>query len=377
MINVILTRSEDINKFSVTKDTLLYTLDKHEMYFDLNFSERMMLKTGHQVRDEDQLFNAENPRDDKIYLSLKSSKIYRYYENKFLEIQTREQISDLLIGMKELKPVVLSEDGVNIAPRTLASQVFTPDGRNLDKIIEDRTKNTQVYIYTKSITLEAEMDNQKVFTIPFPIPGYDMKKSPIEIIFGKSEFITSENYKISRRQLIFSDVFAQRIMKGNLITVIFHYTEDIIRDGMINAHMLNGRQIIYSDDKPLGLKVKDIWYNTKDKVCLELTENGFRDILNPENIDVLQGSTIIDSTEMEIPIPIEGFDKKLDALEVYRNGLAYIPDVDYTISDNSANIIITTPDVFVLPGEMNTYLFKVTKNGIPRKSIIEILAEDD
>lgn len=366
MINVIKTNAAMLKEFPVLKDTLLYTIDTNETYFDLNNTERMQIKTGIQCRNEDQIFATINPSPNKIFISKKTNKIYRRSDNRFEEITDRSQLVDLLISVKEMKPVVLRENGVNIAPRTLLNQVFTEDGRTLEEIIKNRGLDRHTFILRRYVTLEAEQDHQKVFTIPYPIEGYDIKKFPIDVIFGNNEWITPNHYAISREQMVVSDVLAARILKGNLITIAFYYTETIPFGDHINAHTINGRYVVFSNEEPPEARVGDIWFNLKDKLGLEKTATGWKDILNPEDIDVITSNIRMASGVMEIPINLD-FDKTRDAIEVYRNGVYYLETIDYKVSDDSKTITVLQPDLFVIPDQMHEYVFKVTKNAIPRK----------
>lgn len=366
MIKVIKTNAAMLKEFPILKDTLLYTIDTKETYFDLNNTERMQIKTGIQYRDENQIFAAINPSPNKIFISKKTNKIYRRSDKRFEEITNRSQLVDLLISVKEMKPVVLTEMGTNIAPRTLMSQVFGEDGRTLEEIIKARGLDRYTFIIRKYVTLEAEQDHQKVFDIPFPIEGYDIKKFPIDVIFGNNEWVTPDNFAISKEQMVFGDVFAARILKGNLITLIFYYTESIPFGEHINAHTINGRYVVFSEEEPMEAKPGDIWFNLTEKLGLEKTATGWKDILNPEDIDVITSNIRVASGVMEVPINLD-FNKEKDAIEVYRNGVYYAEKLDYTVSEDSRTITLLEPDIFVIPNEMHEYVFKVTKNAIPRK----------
>ena len=366
MIKVIKTNAAMLKEFPILKDTLLYTIDTKETYFDLNNTERMQIKTGIQYRDENQIFAAINPSPNKIFISKKTNKIYRRSDKRFEEITNRSQLVDLLISVKEMKPVVLTEMGTNIAPRTLMSQVFGEDGRTLEEIIKARGLDRYTFIFRKYVTLEAEQDHQKVFDIPFPIEGYDIKKFPIDVIFGNNEWVTPDNFAISKEQMVFGDVFAARILKGNLITLIFYYTESIPFGEHINAHTINGRYVVFSEEEPMEAKPGDIWFNLTEKLGLEKTATGWKDILNPEDIDVITSNIRVASGVMEVPINLD-FNKEKDAIEVYRNGVYYAEKLDYTVSEDSRTITLLEPDIVVIPNEMHEYVFKVTKNAIPRK----------
>ena len=366
MIKVIKTNAAMLKEFPILKGTLLYTIDTKETYFDLNNTERMQIKTGIQYRDENQIFAAINPSPNKIFISKKTNKIYRRSDKRFEEITNRSQLVDLLISVKEMKPVVLTEMGTNIAPRTLMSQVFGEDGRTLEEIIKARGLDRYTFIFRKYVTLEAEQDHQKVFDIPFPIEGYDIKKFPIDVIFGNNEWVTPDNFAISKEQMVFGDVFAARILKGNLITLIFYYTESIPFGEHINAHTINGRYVVFSEEEPMEAKPGDIWFNLTEKLGLEKTATGWKDILNPEDIDIITSNIRVASGVMEVPINLD-FNKEKDAIEVYRNGVYYAEKLDYTVSEDSRTITLLEPDIFVIPNEMHEYVFKVTKNAIPRK----------
>lgn len=372
MIKVIKTNKSMMKDIPILKDTLIYTTDTHETFFDLNHIERLQIKTGVQFRDEDQIFSIANPNPNKLYISIKTNRVYRRFDNKFVEVKERAQLVDLLIGMKEMKPVVLTEQGKNIAPRTLMSQVYGEDGRTLDEILKDKERESYTFIYTKTVVLEAEYDYQKVFDIPFPIPNYDIKKFPIEVLFGDSEFVKPANYAISKSQLIFGNVFAERILKGNLITLIFHYSETVMHGDFINANLINGRYIIFAETEPMDMKIGDIWFNLKDKMALEYTSQGWVDILNPGSIDIIKDSVIISAEEMEIPITIR-FDNKLDDIDVYRNGLLYTEGIDYNISEDNKNVQLLNENAFIIPNEMHTFTIKVTKNGLPREIGVDVV----
>ena len=367
MIKVIRTKSSQLPDIPIAKDTLVFTVDTKEVYYDLNNEHRMQIKTGIQYRDEDRIFGIPNPNEHRIFISIKTGKLYRFFDKKFIEIKERSQLVDLLLPVTEIKPVVLNEDGTNIAPKTLASQIIMEDGRTLKDILSDKYDETYTYIYTKSNTLEAEYDHQKVFNIPFPIPGYDLERFPIEVLFGDKEYVKPSNYSISKNQLIFTDEFTKRILKGNLITLIFHYTKTVSKQGGIDADRINGRFVIYSENEPMDMKVGDIWYDLTDRIALERTENGWKDILNPDAVDSFTSNIIVSAQDMEIPINIEGFDTSKDALEVFRNGLLFTNGVDYEVNEDGKSIKLLQPNVFYVVNEMHTFTFKVLKNGLPRK----------
>ena len=130
------------------------------------------------------------------------------------ELELKNIISPILST-----PSVLYDKGKFVAPKTLASAVYMNDGSllsaNLDSSYLTVTRSKAIYV-------EAEIDRQKIFTIPYPITNYDLHRNHISV-FVRGNLLDTDKYVINNDKLILNSTI-QPLDAGQTVLFIFYYS---------------------------------------------------------------------------------------------------------------------------------------------------------
>ena len=130
---------------------------------------------------------------------------------------------------KSLRPALLTnEDGIDVAPLTIAKQVFSDmdlDNGNLtqedvdknvkdvETILEELKNTSNVVLSTKVQVVESTFDGQCIFNIEYPIENYDIEQFPITVFArrtkgGIPEYIPADNYIINQITLMMTNYYS-------------------------------------------------------------------------------------------------------------------------------------------------------------------------
>lgn len=134
-VKLINRRNLNAEKFETGKIT--FCTDTTDTFFDQNTRSRVCLGRVNNVEFESDL---KYPNIDDIgsFIIIKQEGKVKYTtsELKRIDVTTRDQMVELLGGWDVFIPYNLTSDGKLIAPRTLASCVFTGDGVSIDELME-------------------------------------------------------------------------------------------------------------------------------------------------------------------------------------------------------------------------------------------------
>lgn len=376
MFNPIPITIGDINNIPIIEGQLLYATDTLEAYFDISSINRIAIGCTIQVVSYYELENLPLKEKNKLYITLDDNRCYRYDCFTLTEIFTHLNILDIIVPATTLIPVTLKKNGKSVAPVTIAKEVYTCDGDNIENKIKNLIyKDRKSILYTKTEHVIAVLDGQKVFDIPFPIPNYDLNVHPM-IVVHNDKIIQTNDITISKSQIILSTNL-EGLAQGDILTFIFHYTVTVDCEGL-NAESINNVRFYVGEHKPHNSRDTDVWFDTSSQSVKQFTDGEWRVIVKGSAVDdypfyILKGTTTLehDSTYVEIGIP--GFNPNTDTLLVYLNSI-YLEDFeDYTISSNS-NHIISTGEIWkgsIEPVVFNFVVFKATNGETSKSTIIK------
>lgn len=368
MIKPIAVYSYDRDSIDIKEDQLVYCIDTKEAYYDISNLNRIQLNCTIQLDEEYDKDSIVNKKTNKIYIVKRTNKLYRYINNGFEKINDRLSVIDILVPAEELVPTTLNKKGINYAPKTLASMVYTNDGNTVEDVLRNivDTDDKKVLLYTRTEHVVATTFGQRIFTIPFPIPNYDLAKFPMLIIY-KDRILSGSQYSISNDQVILSNNI-NGLDKDEILTFVFHYNVVISNEG-INAESINNVRFYVGEKEPYPKRETDVWFDTKKQEVKQYSAKGKWEIIvkNREEFpfSVLKNTTILNSSSTYVEIGIPGFDKTKDILMVYNNSIYIEENQEYTISADGNYIIRTHGNTWNGDLETNVFNFIVFKSSNP------------
>ena len=350
MIKLISSYAHKLNKIEIKEDQLIYCIDTQEVYFDISPSDRIQIGCTIQLNTEYDLKTLSYIQQNKIYIVKESNRAYRYVNNDFVDVITRAQIIDLLILIDELIPTTLSKEGQNIAPKTLASLVYTNSGESVEDVLKGMvTDDRKVLLYTRTEHVVATTYGQRVFNIPFPIPNYDLAKFPMLVIY-KDGILPPSNYAISNDQIILSNDI-DGLDRDEILTFVFHYNVLIQSEDNLNAESINNVRFFVGENPPYPMYETDVWFDTKKLEVKQFTNGEWKIIIKSNSHDdypffIAKNTNIVTENTNYIEIGVPGFDPTMDTLLVYENSIYLEEREDYQISADG-NYIVNINDTWI------------------------------
>ena len=250
---------------------------------------------------------------------------------------------------KELRPAILvNQDGIEVAPQTVAKHVFTDIEENeikdVEEVLEELKNSSNTILYTKVQVIEAAFDGQCIFNLKYPIENYDIEKFPI-VVFARTkkggvpEYIPSDYYRINQNypnedQLLFNTNKVEDFNKGESFSVIYHYSDTIYQGSTVNADLINNIFLnIGKPDPGQELLNKSVYFDF-DNSQIIYYDNGETKYFPIGTNKIIKHRITINSTTQEIPVNFDDYNPLEDTLVVYENN-TYVPEGEYyTIDEN-------------------------------------------
>lgn len=371
MIKPIAVYSYDRDTIEIKQDQLVYCLDTREAYYDISNFNRIQLNCTIQLEEEYDKDTIENKRTNKIYIVKRTNKLYRYSGGRFNEVTNRLSIIDILVPAEELVPTTLNKKGINYAPKTLASMVYTNDGNTVEDVLRNisDTDDRKVLLYTRTEHVVATTYGQRIFTIPFPIPNYDLAKFPMIIIY-KDKVLSGSQYSISNDQVILNNN-VDGLDKDEILTFVFHYNVVISGEGL-DAESINNVRFFVGDKEPYPKRETDVWFDTAKQEVKQYTSEGKWKVIVKNSLvtdfpfNILKSTSFLSENSTYVEIGIPGFDRATDTLMVYNNSVYIEENKDYTISSDNNYIIRANGGTWNGHIQTNVFNFVVFKSTNPK-----------
>ena len=273
------------------------------------------------------------------------------------------------IDYETLYPGILTKDGINIAPRTLTSQVINDEGKTLDEILEDIQSVNNTLIATSTEHVSVDYDGQKIFDIPTPIREYDIELFPPIVIAHNRVLQPTIEYMINTgrdpMQLILKDAM-EPMKKGEIITFIFHYAKYIRPSDGFDADTLGGHKVTW--EKPIDPMPGDVWIDLVHGIIQYWDGTQWVGFNLGGSIVNVQKATVTYTTRINtLNLPENlNYDPRSDILMLFENSVYIEKDKDYSY-DVENNRILRIDGYWVAtqkqPITFNFVLIKVTNGG--------------
>lgn len=234
---------------------VVYCADTQESYYDTNNGVRMQLTNVTHILTEAEREDLRNEKEDWLYVVFESNKFYKYSKSKnWKEIFYTDDMYNIIDIYEELVPGTITQFGNKLAPKTIASQVYTDRGERVQDVLDTISKiGYTVTNYT------IPNDGMNEFPIPIPFEKYFELNNFMDVYIG-STWVDPKRYAVigNNLKLLTSDA---SFAKDRDISFKFYYNTLTAPSDTIyqvhGAYMVNGSIPIrklerYSDDYKLN-----------------------------------------------------------------------------------------------------------------------------
>ena len=265
---------------------VIYSADTNETYYDTGSGIRMQISNSSYLYSEDDRPGLENPKEHYLYIVKSTARLYKYTLGAgWIRLLTIDQMYDIVDTVEELTIGTIWRDGEKIAPRSLATAVFTMDGSTVEDKLKCMSQMGSSIAYVEII-----QDDQIEFEIPIPFDNYFELGNFMEVFVG-STLVDERRYHREGNTLIFNYIDEQ-IARERDITFKFWYNTSILPVGVTNA--IDGRYLI--DHSVPAVKL-DCTYNNLDiadptKLATTVATNKLYQMLM-EEITMVSGFRVI------------------------------------------------------------------------------------
>lgn len=156
LIKLIETIQCNINEVPIIPGQIIFCTDTQDIYMDDSNNVRIPMTDIIKIPTEEFRESIFVPLIGKIYLVEETNVLYTYNGLEWENITLNIKIGEDNISPSKLVPGTLEKKGQYIAPRTLASLVYTEDGSNIldfiNKISQESNNALAIYKNTTKIT---------------------------------------------------------------------------------------------------------------------------------------------------------------------------------------------------------------------------------
>ena len=259
------TNSSDMHSTKISAGQILYCADIPETYYDTSAGNRVVLnKVVYSYADSDRLSIASERLDSEaLYIVTSTGSFFRWsLSTDWVPVMYTSDLNGVLDLVENLVPSTVVQFGTSIAPRTLASQVFTKQGERVEDLLNDISRVGKTYRF-----IEIKEEGQTEFDLPLPFNNYLELGNYIELYVG-SVWISPKRYSIeidnstpvSTAKIIFNEP-EDMLELGREISVVYTYntarTKDTVYAGSNGSYIIDGTIPIskmekYSDEYMLN-----------------------------------------------------------------------------------------------------------------------------
>lgn len=215
---------------------ILYCADVPMTYYDTTNGRRVVFDKIKYCFSESDRANLPIYSLDSEYLYCVTStdKFYRWsMATDWKKVTYSADIYDILDLTEMLVPTTITQNNTSVAPKTLATQVYTKDGEKVEDVLNDITRIGKTYRY-----IEIEEDGQREYDLPLPFANYFGLGNYIEVYIG-SVWISPIRYSIiednSTNQTTAKLVFNEQedvLLKRRHISIVYTYNTSRIKSGV-------------------------------------------------------------------------------------------------------------------------------------------------
>lgn len=275
-LTYISTNSVDVHSIAISPGQIMYCGDLAITYYDTTESKRMQVDNVQYCYTETDRLSIPSERLDKEKLYVVTSKgvFYRWsLSTDWVKVLYTADIYEIFDLYEHLVPSTIVQFGTKIAPRTLATEVFTRAGERVQEVLDDITRIGKTYRYIDVQNTDGEPNKYKV---SFPFKNYLALGNFVELYVG-DKFVTPKNYTLDTNadgsgSLTFNGSYS--LPSSGEISLVYTYNTSRIKDTVFDGY--NGNYIIegtiplskmekYSDnyliDDPTSIATSKAVYN--------------------------------------------------------------------------------------------------------------------
>lgn len=236
------TNSNAMHSINISPGQVLYCGDMTETYYDTSGGKRVLInKVRYFYTDTDRLaVTVDRLNTETLYVVTSKGTFYRWsLSTDWQQVLYTADLFDVVDLFENLVPSTIEQYGTKVAPRTLASQVFTKAGERVQDVLDDITRLGKTYRYITS-------DGSNSYEIPMPFKNYLELGNYIELYIN-NQYVAPKYYNIdpvgdgSRGTLTFANGYAAP-SNGKEIAITYTYNTTRVRDTVYDGY--NGNYIV-------------------------------------------------------------------------------------------------------------------------------------
>jgi hypothetical protein len=351
-INILKLTQAEIDSTIYALGLIIYNTDTRAITYDGPDGYRMI--TTDIISLETELVKEQYPEPDinKLYLVRSSSKLYRY-AGEWVTVTDVATVNEIIYDCAILTPIIMNDNGVNVAPATIASNVYMQNGSSVEAMLSTIYKtNFEINrLKCHSYTVEAGI-NQREFALDYPVENYFENDNTL-MVFISNTLLPNKYYTISGNTLIINEGYY--IQDNMSITFFFLYnTLNLIDSGNLYTNgtfitpysiPVNRLQSITDKidiDNSYTIPTSKALY-TLQQIVSSLVASG-QPVVSTKTVVTTSyvTATMNRQTTFKIPFPFDNYLKYGNSMLIY-NGQLFIDDRRYTISND--NLILTDDDL--------------------------------
>lgn len=368
LVNVFKLTEDEIHNTEVIGGQVLYSTDTKKVYYDNTNNTRMITTSIIPLSTELTKENYINPLPDKIYLVLTSCNLYKY-AGEWIRITDTNQINEILFERSMMVPIIMNENGVDVAPATIASNVFTEDGDNIEGILNNLLRlydinSNKLKVDIKTVNVPALSIR---IEIPFPVENF-LENGNNLILFINDKFLNTDYYSIAENYVMI-DEDNYTIDQDSLITFLFIYnSSEILYNGNINGTKITPYSIptnrLQCTTNKIDMNNELYIPTTKALYALQqevnsLCVNGSPVVTTKVAMQKSYVTAIADrQIKFEIPFPFENYLEYGNDFLLF-DGSLFIDDRRYEIMCDpiTKKIYVVLNDIIVHKNDQLTFIF--------------------
>ena len=233
-----------LSDYDIVGGQIIRCTDSNEIFFDNANTVRILTQMVELV---DSIREVTDPVTERVYIDrhayIDDYGVLRYQDPEMAtmyiitsggawkEVNDSIEVSSFLTSYTEMEPVILSEDGTNKAPATLAKYVYTDKGSNVQDVL-NHYKSMKGNLVNIAIT----EDGQRQFDVVMPMDNYTNSSSNIALVIVNGSIITPDKYSFVRNNKL---VLKQALNTTDTLMILFMY--------QVAAGDIDGVTLAYAD----------------------------------------------------------------------------------------------------------------------------------
>lgn len=240
--------SKAMEDIALSPGQIIYCADVPITYYDTTGLKRTGIdKVSYSYAESDRLKIAINRlNSETLYIVTSTGTFWRWsLATDWEQIYYTSDMVGILTLTENLVPSTIEQGGTYIAPKTIATQVYTKAGERVEDVLDDITRigKTHRYIPITDVT-------QRTYNVPLPFNNYFELGNYVDIFIGsvwispkRYSIITNDNLPVATTDIVFAD--DEEVLTLNReICVVYTYNtprvKDMVYAGLTGGYIVDG-----------------------------------------------------------------------------------------------------------------------------------------